>query len=207
MSQRWAGVDVGAAKGFDVAVIDGESLVAEPRRITDHLEVVRWLQAYAPRVVAVDSPRSPAPRGERSRSCERDLVRAGVCGIRYTPNLAVLRANQSYYAWILSGFRLYEALEQAVGSLEWEIIECFPTATWSRLGERKGTQRSRARWSREVLEGLRLAGLPRRMNQDARDAIGAAVTARLYDGGATQSFGEIVVPKPGGPAGPSAHTS
>ncbi len=31
-------------------------------------------------------------------------------------------------------------------------------------------------------------------DQDARDAIGAAVTARLYDHGETERFGDIVVP-------------
>jgi len=32
------------------------------------------------------------------------------------------------------------------------------------------------------------------MNQDARHAIGAAVTARRYDENETERFGEIVVP-------------
>lgn len=34
------------------------------------------------------------------------------------------------------------------------------------------------------------------MNQDARDAIGAAITAKLHSVGQTESFGEIVVPLP-----------
>ena len=36
------------------------------------------------------------------------------------------------------------------------------------------------------------------MNQDARDAIGAALTARLFAAGVTESFGDIVVPLPTG---------
>ncbi len=32
------------------------------------------------------------------------------------------------------------------------------------------------------------------MNQDARDAIGAALTARLHDVQETEAFGELVVP-------------
>jgi hypothetical protein len=32
------------------------------------------------------------------------------------------------------------------------------------------------------------------MNQDARDAVGAAITARLLAAGRTECFGEIVVP-------------
>jgi predicted nuclease with RNAse H fold len=184
---------VGAKKGFDVAVIDGHGLVAGPRRITEVSEVAQWLSEQRPRIVAVDSPRSPAPEGQLSREEERNLVRAGVCGIRYTPNEAALEANRTYYAWIRNGFKLYEALGDAKPSVGWTPIECFPTATWSRLGGRKA-RRSRARWSRQVLDGLGLKGLPRRMNQDARDAIGAAITARLYHRGETESFGEIVVP-------------
>lgn len=191
--ERWAGVDVGARKGFDVAVIDRHGLVAGPERITEIPDVVRWLRERRPRVVAVDSPRSPASEGDLSRRGERDLVRAGVCGIRYTPNEAALGQNKTYYAWIANGFDLYAALSAAKRSARWQVIECFPTATWSRIGGRRG-KRSRARWSRQVLEGVRLEGLPSRMNQDARDAIGAAVTAKLYDDQRAEAFGEIIVP-------------
>jgi predicted nuclease with RNAse H fold len=186
---RWAGVDVGAAKGFDVAVIDDGALVAGPARIAGARDVLRWLSEQRPSVVAVDGPRAPAPDGERSRRCERDLVRAGVCGIRYTPDAAALRRNPTYYAWIAHGFDLYAALRGG----PWEVIECFPTATWTRLGGPR-ERRSRTAWSRGVLNGLGLRGLPDRMNQDARDAVGAAVTARLHGNGRSERFGEIVVP-------------
>ena len=55
-------------------------------------------------------------------------------------------------------------------------------------------KRTRARWSRETLQAQGLAGLPARMNQDSRDAVGAAITARLHAAGQTECFGEIVVP-------------
>jgi len=193
--RRWAGVDVGARKGFDLAVIDGQRIVAGPERLRAISEVVRWLEAQRPRVVAVDAPRSSAPDGELSRPAERDLVRAGVCGIRYTPNLAVLTGTRSYYAWIRNGLELYAALAADGRSPGWQVIECFPTATWSRLGGRKG-DRSRPRWSQRILDELGLDGVPARMNQDARDAIGAAVTARLYEERRTEAFGEIIVPLP-----------
>lgn len=192
-TDRWAGVDVGATKGFDLAVIERDRLVAGPQRVPQIAEAVRWLREQRPRLVAVDSPRSAAPEGELSRQDERDLVRAGVCGIRYTPNEAALAENETYYAWIANGFELYAALMAERPSAGWEVIECFPTASWSRLGGGKGS-RSRARWSLAVLESLELERLPGRMNQDARDAIGAAVTARLYDEGETEAFGEIIVP-------------
>jgi predicted nuclease with RNAse H fold len=192
--QLWAGVDVGASKGLDLAVIDRERLVAGPERLTKIVDAVDWLHEHRPRVVAVDGPRSPAPKGQLSRKAERDLVRAGVCGIRYTPDKAALGRNRTYYAWIANGLRLYAALDATMPAAGWKLIECFPTATWSRLGGPRGS-RSRERWSREILGGLGLDSLPNRMNQDARDAIGAALTARLYEDGMTEAFGEIEVPR------------
>jgi predicted nuclease with RNAse H fold len=192
--ERWAGVDVGAAKGFDLAVIDRGGLVAGPVRRAEVRDAVRWLREERPRVVAVDSPCSLAPDDEPSRAGERELVRAGVCGIRYTPIAAALELNRTYYAWITHGRELYAALEAERRRAGWKVIECFPTATWSRLGGPRG-RRSRARWSSRVLGGLKLNGLPRPMNQDKRDAIGAALTARLYAAGRTEAFGEIVVPR------------
>ena len=71
-----------------------------------------------------------AREGELSRQCEREFARAGVCGIRYTPDARELDRNSSYYGWIINGLDLYAALARA--SSRWELIECFPTATWSR---------------------------------------------------------------------------
>lgn len=189
----WAGVDVGAGKGFDVAVIGREGLVAPPRRIVAVSGVADYLDELRPAAIAVDSPKRPAPAGQRSRPGERELVRAGVCGIRYTPDEESLRGNEAYYGWILNGLRLYEALGRSPVLAVATVIECFPTASWSRLGGRRG-KRTRARWSRAVLQAQGLAGLPARMNQDARDAVGAAITARLCSAEQTESFGEIVVP-------------
>lgn len=159
--------------------------MTQPARLTQVAEVAKWLTAWQPEVVAVDSPRSPAPGEDLSRKGERNLVRARVCGIRYTPNASALAANPGYYGWILHGLELYAALAAGETSGAWRVIECFPTATWSRLGGPRGG-RTRARWSREILLGAGLGGLPARMNQDARDAIGAALTARLFAAGQTE---------------------
>jgi predicted nuclease with RNAse H fold len=187
--ERYAGVDVGARKGFDVAAIDRYGVVAPPERLATVDAVVAWMCAYAPRLVGVDGPRRAAPDGARSRGDERALARA-VCGIRYTPDAEALAANPDYYAWVRHGFALYAALERT----GLRAIESFPTATWTRLGGPRG-RRSRAAWSRSVLARQGLAGFPARTNQDARDAIGAALTARLHDAGATECFGDIVVPR------------
>jgi predicted nuclease with RNAse H fold len=183
----WLGVDVGGArKGFDAALVDDRRLL----RLTGGLDragVVALVDSARPRVVGVDGPRSCAPPGETSRACERALARA-VCGIRWTPDHRRVEGG-AYYGWVVEGLRLYEAL----ASLDVEVIEVFPTAAWTRWAGPRGARR-RSVWTRDALAGLGLDDVPPRTNQDQRDAIAAAVTARAYSRGATQAFGEIVVP-------------
>jgi predicted nuclease with RNAse H fold len=149
---------------------------------------VRWLSEHRPALVAVDSPISPAPDGGTHRECERELRRA-VCGIRWTPDTRSLEADPGYYGWILNGLELYEVL-QAHGL---PVIECFPTASWTRWAGARGGQ-TRSRWTRAALPSLGLIGIPARTNQDERDAIAAAVTARAHARGQTERYGAIVVP-------------
>lgn len=183
----WLGVDVGGKqKAFDVALVEGQQLVGlRSRQSAD--DVVSWVLEAKPTVVAIDSPRSCAPDGATYRACEKEL-RERVCGIRWTPSRDKLQGNP-YYEWIVEGRRLYEALQGRPVT----VIECFPTASWTRWhGARNG--RSRAKWSREALDALGLDGLPATTNQDKRDAIAAAVTAREYERDRCERFGEIVVP-------------
>jgi predicted nuclease with RNAse H fold len=189
----WLGVDVGGPrKGFDVALIDEERLLDLRRLRRDAL--VELVEATRPVVVAIDSPCACAPDGARARECELQLNRA-VCGIRWTPDARSLRGSD-YYAWVREGLALYHALDA-------ETIEVFPTASWTRwFGRRRGT---RAEWTTAGLRRLRLRGVPTRTNQDQRDAVAAAVTARQYSEGATERFGEIVVPRErAAPRGPTA---
>jgi predicted nuclease with RNAse H fold len=193
---RWAGVDVGGRrKGFHVAVVDEQRLVGADRLLRPR-DVVAFLTGMDPRVVAVDGPRAAAPDGARSRPCERRLARE-VCAIRYTPDWAVLHDGNPYYEWIVNGLELYRMLE---GS-PWRVIECFPTASWTRWLGRRRTSASRAAWTRSGLARIGPAETPARMSQDARDAIAAALTARLYELGQTEAFGEIEVPSGGAVVG------
>lgn len=181
------GVDVGGQrKAFDVALLDGRRLVdVRPRQSID--AVVAWVSSAAPTVVAIDSPRSCAAPGQ-SRRPEEKAVRDAVCGIRWTPPRAHLAGNP-YYDWIVQGLALYAALERRPV----EVIECFPTASWTRwLGPRNGRRRSA--WTRAGLEALKLEGVPSRTSQDARDAIAAALTARDYARGSVEAFGDIIIP-------------
>lgn len=181
------GVDVGGErKAFDVALVDEERLLGLRRRQSVD-DVIAWVGSARPSVVAVDSPRSCAPPGRTHRPEEKAL-RDAVCGIRWTPPREKLDGNP-HYAWIVEGLRLYDALADA----SVEVIECFPTASWTRwLGSRGG--RSRSAWTREGLAATGLDDLPPRTTQDARDAIAAALTARAYDQHRCEAFGAIVVP-------------
>jgi predicted nuclease with RNAse H fold len=192
-SALWAGVDVGGRrKKFDVAVVDSRRVVGV-RSSFGADEVAHWLRGKGPDVIAIDSPRSAAPKGTRSREGERALASSGLCGIRFTPDLATLQTPHptNYYEWILAGLELYRELSQ--GSPKWSVIEVFPTASWSTWAGSRPKHLSRARWSNDALTGLGVGDVPDRTNQDVRDAIAAALTARLYPDG-TRPFGEIVVP-------------
>jgi predicted nuclease with RNAse H fold len=189
----WAGVDVGGRrKGFHVAVVDERRLIAGPVRLPEATDVAGWLASRRPRLVAVDSPVAPAPRGLRSREAERNLVLARVCGIRYTPDEAGLAENPAFYEWITHGLQLYREL----GAAGLDTIECFPTASWTRWAGRRGN-RTRASWTRAALAERDLQDVPSRLGQDDRDAIAAALTARAHARNETERFGEIIVPSLG----------
>jgi predicted nuclease with RNAse H fold len=182
----WGGVDVGGRrKGFHVAQVGERRLIHLGRAATVE-EAVEQLAEV--RLVAVDAPRDAARDGETSRACERELARQ-VCGIRWTPDDASIFGGNRYYEWIVCGLELYSALAGAGV----EAVECFPTASWTSWGGARAAD-SRARWSARTLATRGLADVPRRLNQDQRDAIAAALTAREHEHGRTRSFGEIAVP-------------
>ena len=168
----WVGVDVGGQrKGFDVAVIDDRQVLALQGHLTCR-QVVDIVNEHRPAVVAIDSPRSYAPDGQTARDCELRLARA-ICGIRWTPE----------------GLDLFDALADR----DADVIEVFPTASWTRWHGKRGA-RTRTAWSREGLAALGLENVPARTNQDQRDAIAAAMTARQHSLALTETMGEIVVP-------------
>jgi predicted nuclease with RNAse H fold len=92
-------------------------------------------------------------------------------------------------AWILEGGSLFDAL----AAHDVEVIEVFPTASWTRWFGKRGTQ-TRAAWTRQGLAALGLKSVPVRTNQDRRDAIAAAMTARQHSLARTETMGDIVVP-------------
>ena len=185
--RSWLGVDVGGRrKGFDLAVVDAHALLALRGGLARDA-VIGLIERERPSVVAIDGPRACAPPGRRARDSERTLAKA-ICGIRWTPDASRVRAND-YYAWVREGLALFDAL-LARG---FAVIEVFPSASWTRWQGRRGAQ-SRSAWTRRGLQALELKEVPARTNQDQRDAIAAAVTARLHTLGMTETIGDIVVP-------------
>jgi predicted nuclease with RNAse H fold len=183
----WSGVDVGGKrKGFDVAVIDDRQVLALLRRLARE-QVVDLLMENRSAVTGIDSPCCCAPDGQTARSGELQLARS-ICGIRWTPDAQRVHAS-AYYAWVLEGLALFGAL--AARGIT--AIEVFPTASWTRWHGRRGP-RTRATWTRQGLTALGLGNVPARTNQDQRDAIAAAVTARQHSLGLTETMGDIVVP-------------
>ena len=89
-------------------------------------QVVDLVITNPPTVVAIDSPRSCAPEEKTARQGELQLAR-WICGIGWTPDARRVHAS-TYYAWIPEGLALFDALA-ARGV---EVIEVFPTASWTR---------------------------------------------------------------------------
>ena len=186
----FAGVDVGGRrKGFHYAVLSDDAITCVGGA-TAPSDVADLLLRHGVRLTAIDSPRAPAPNGERIRPCEREFMKEAICNIRFTPDRAGLDANPTYYEWIDHGFELYRAcLDRGLA-----VVECFPTASWTRwAGKRAGERRSR--WTRDALSAQGLRGVPSRTNQDVRDAIAAALTAISHHDGRTQAFGDLVIPR------------
>ena len=169
-----------------MAVIDDRQVLVLMGHLTCR-QVVDIVRNKRPAVVAIDSPRSFATEGKTARDGELQLAKS-ICGIRWTPDERHIRAS-AYYAWILEGFDLFDAL----ASHGVEVIEVFPTASWTRWHGKRGSQ-SRAAWTRQGLAALGLEGVPERTNQDQRDAIAAAMTAHQHSQGLTEAIGDIVVP-------------
>ncbi|MFA9430685.1 DUF429 domain-containing protein [Egicoccus sp. AB-alg2] len=198
----WVGIDVGGRrKGFHLAAVRGDGRVQLSHADgPDAVEtaVGRTLEALPVRV-AVDAPAAWAPDGVPARPDEVAFLAARVCAIRFTPDAATAAARtDGYYEWVEHGLQLWHGLREA----DLEVVECFPTASWTRwLGPRE--QRTRPAWTGAGIASLYAVGDggvlfgDRPRNQDQRDALAAALTARQSAHPDTVRFGPLVVPPPG----------
>lgn len=184
------GIDVGGyKKGFHGCAVRGREIICGPKRLSDIGTAVALVMDLNPTMVAIDCPCACAPDGKSSRDGERELARC-VCGIRWTPDRS--RLVGPYYEWIEHGLKLYDELTKAGVPAE-KQIEVFPTAAWTIWAGPRDV--SRAKWSAKGLADLDLEGLPkRRLSQDDRDAIAAALVAQMHERHETHAYGEIIVP-------------
>ena len=193
------GVDVGdREKGFHLAALDkNKRLLGLAHKIQVN-DAADWIANQARRgvAIAVDCPRGPAPDGEKSRESERRLSRE-ICHCYYTPNAEKLKSGD-FYGWIRNGLNLYACLDD----MGFSPIECFPTASWTRLvgARRKEPKESKAAWTRAgLLRVINSADASCVRDQDQRDAVCAAVTAWLFRKrpSSIDRFGDIHVPGEG----------
>jgi methylated-DNA-protein-cysteine methyltransferase related protein len=204
----YAGIDVSASRGFDIALLDDDrrvALLAKGRDLDAAGVIIRGLPPET--VVAVDAPPAPsrglAGSGKAYRVAEQELHRAGVS---LYPVPASLDAAP---AWMRTGFELYEILSKAgfppffEGTTRRGVsIEVYPHLTYRVLaGDGRGGA-SKLEWSRGALR-RKVTGTTRAATQDALDAIAAAYTAWAFANDRWVGYGDpregvIVAPRTDG---------
>ncbi len=188
------GIDVSAAHGLDVVVMDGDQ---RPLRVAnlrvDALE--RLIAECSPDAIAIDSP--PAwGRSGKSRQAERGLARLGVSA--YAVPTGALRSR--FHRWMEVGFASFAAAARAGypryvdGPALRTALEVFPYASAVALAgyrRRFTTEREKFEWRRDVLAdaGVQTALL---RTIDQVDAALAAVTALRALGGTFVAIGDPV---------------
>jgi predicted nuclease with RNAse H fold len=129
---RSLGVDVGVRKGIDLVLLDGDRRIVATERRLPVERLAPTVDELAPDVVAIDAPPTWGTFG-RSRRTERELHRIGIRCFD-TPS-DPRRAEHPFYAWMVVGFRAFEAISDAfpradgMGSVRGRAIEVFPHGT------------------------------------------------------------------------------
>lgn len=205
----YAGIDVSATRGFDIAALDDERrvvLLAKARGLDALGVLIRGLPPET--VVAVDAPPAPsrgfAGAGKGYRVAEQELHRIGVS------LYPVPASTESAPAWMRAGFATYEVLAKAGfppfldGAARSGVsIEVYPHLTYRVLTGDGRCRAPKLEWSRAALR-RKVAGLPREATQDALDAIAAAYTAWTFASDRWVGYGDpregvIVAPRSDAP--------
>lgn len=195
----YLGIDVSAARGLDLALLDADRCLRDLRRCPDVAAVLAGVEALhaAPRdiVVAIDAPQRyvwPAPDGWRA--CDRALQRRGL------PLYKLSAPDAPLPGWIAVGFALFEAFAArglrppvAPDDTAATLLEVYPHASFvSLIGcvpARKSTAAGLAR-RRAALAAAGIQGLPPVASHDALDAIVAAFTGQRFHSGQGSALGE-----------------
>lgn len=211
------GVDVSAARGLDVVVLDlRRHLVGVPLARQTPADLEALLRQTRPAAVAIDSPPAWGLQGS-SRRAERELIRLGLPCFRTPSDPA--RRDHPFYAWMFAGHAAFAAAARAgypcfTGGPEasGRALEVFPHGAAVALAGCRpppGTARrpaAKRRWRAAVLARAGVDVGPLR-TLDAIDAALAALVAVIVgEGGAWFALGDadegcVVLPGEA-PAGP-----
>lgn len=192
-----AGLDVGdPKKGFHaVALRDGRYLERFTAR--DASEIAAWCRNLGVTLIGVDAPCRWSMDGH-ARKAELDLRKEGIQA--FAAPARERASGHPFYAWMMAGERLYEALYQDgypllddmrgsdVGPL---CFETFPHAVACALAGRVLAAKDKNPDRRALLEksGISSALLP---NMDFVDAALCALTAHHLANSAVKSYGDAV---------------
>lgn len=202
---RSLGIDVSAARGLDLVLLDGSPQPAFVRERVDVADLAHVLPPLAADVVAVDAPSRWGVAGG-SRECERALRRLGIQSYGTPSDPA--RRDDPFYSWMKVGVAVYDALgalgfaTYRGGDVAHSAMEVYPHASSVALAgllpPRAQSRTERRAWRAEVLErsGVAAAGLT---TNDAVDAGLAALTGLMALRGDFTALGRaadgyIVVP-------------
>jgi predicted nuclease with RNAse H fold len=211
----FAGIDLSARRGLDVAILDDERRVVDLWRVPGPDALAERLDRYGETVVAaVDAPQAlttfPLRRPEvraalavapaanqyrRHRVCDFELARRGI------PLYLLPEPGTTAPDWMLAGFATFDLLRRCAGlrlptacdDHAAGLLEVYPFATFVTLlggrPPRKTTPAGRAvRVGALVAAGV--AKLPRRdLGHDAVDALAAAYTAWAWRHGLGSAVG------------------
>jgi predicted nuclease with RNAse H fold len=116
------GVDVGVRKGCHAVALDANGALVERSHLAGPDDLAGLLTEVRPDAVAIDGPPRWAPTGQRSRACERALLRVGIHSF-FTPDEA-RGAGNPFYEWMTVGFKCFEIAERNACT----PLEVFPHA-------------------------------------------------------------------------------
>src|SRR5438876_676702 len=127
---RAMGIDVGLRKGLDTVVLDDARSVLFNRRRVVVAELGKFIDDYAPDIVAIDSPPRFASGGRRATE-----VFVTSLGLHlYTTPWRSERQSSSFYDWMRGGFAVFAECERHGYALftgdvfRHTSIEVFPDA-------------------------------------------------------------------------------
>lgn len=198
----YAGIDLSARRGFDVAILDDERRVAALWRSPTLEALCERLDALAgPFVAAVDAPQRPSdfplrrpevraalpvppPQGRftRHRVCDYELARRGI-SLYLLPEPGGLHP-----AWMELGFATFRRLQEGyglrlpdtAGDDETTLLEVYPYASFVTLLGGRPPRKTTREGAAIRLDALRRAGIcnlpDEKLSHDAVDALVAAYT-------------------------------